>query len=145
MIRILVALVLLVSPAEAQDRLSLILGSRHLGGFGFDGRNPGLFLTWDRAGMEWSIGAYRNSYGRGSLAATVGLPVVRWNRGAASLFFGLAWYPKDGHRFRAHAGDIVPIGGLQVRRGAWFIQVMPSDGRPVRAILTTGLTFPLDQ
>ena len=143
MIRALLVLLLLAAPAHAQDRVSVLVGSAHIGGSGYDGRNPGLFISWDREGLEWSLGAFRNSYGRGSVAATVGLPVIRWSRGQATLFAGVAWYPKDGRRFRAHLGDVVPIGGLQLRHENWFVQIMPSDGRPVRAILSTGVTFPM--
>lgn len=143
MIRAFLVLLLLAAPAHAQDRMSVLVGSTHIGGSGYDGRNPGLFLSWDRAGLEWSLGAFRNSYGRGSVAATIGLPVARWARGQASLFAGVAWYPKDGRRFRANLGEVVPVGGVQIRQGSWFVQIMPSDGRPVRAILSTGLTFPI--
>ena len=137
----------LAAPAQAgPDRLSILLGSSHVGGAGFDGRNPGVFLTWeDRGpGLDLSVGTYRNSYGRGSLAATVALPVARWRDGEVSIFAGAALYPQDGRRFRAHLGDLVPIGGVQVRHGAAFLQIMPSDGGAVDAVIAMGLTFSLE-
>lgn len=64
-------------------------------------------------GLELSVGAYRNSYGRGSLAATVALPVARWRDGEVSIFAGAALYPQDGRQFRAHLGDLVPMAGCR--------------------------------
>lgn len=137
----------LALPAHADpDRLSLLLGSAHLGGDGFDGRNPGVFLTWeDRAlGLDYSIGAYRNSYGRASIAATAALPVAEWADGSLSLFAGVALYPRDGRRFRAHVGDVVPMGGVQIRHRNLFLQIMPSDGAAADAVIAGGITWEID-
>lgn len=126
------------------DRISVLIGSRHFGGAGFDDRTPGLFLTWEsRGGLDLSLGAYRNSYGRASIAATAGLPLARWDHGQISAFIGAAHYPGHGRNFRAHLGDVVPIGGLQLRHRNWFAQIMPSDGRPVRAVLSFGYSYSL--
>lgn len=147
--RILAALALVISfalPVHAgPDRLSILLGSHHAGGAGFDGRNPGLFLTWeDRGpGLDLSLGVYRNSYGRGSVAVTAALPMLRWRDGAASLFVGAALYPRDGRRQRVHLGDLIPVAGLQLRHRDLFVQLMPGDGRPVSAVIAVGVTFPL--
>lgn len=141
------AFLTIVSPADAgPDRVSLLLGSDHIGGSGFDGRNPGIFLTWeDRGpGLDLSVGVYRNSYGRGSLAATLALPVARWRDGSVSIFAGAALYPGHGRHFRMHAGDVVPIGGLQVQHRNAFLQIMPSDGGAVDAVIAMGLTFSLE-
>lgn len=142
---LLFALLVLSAPAQAgPDRVSILLGSAHPGSAGFDGRNPGIFLTWeDRGGLDLSLGAYRNSYGRASVAATASLPALRWREGGASLFLGAAHYPEDGRRFRFHAGDIVPLAGLQLRHGSLFAQIMPGDGRVADAVIAFGLTFPL--
>lgn len=143
----IIALLLLAAPAHADpDRLSLLLGSAHIGGDGFDGRNPGVFATWeDRAlGLDYSLGAYRNSYGRGSIAATAALPVIEWRDGAVALFAGAALYPSDGRRFRAHVGDLVPIGGVQIRHRHLFLQIMPSDGAAVDAVIAGGITWEID-
>lgn len=144
-IAVLFAAPLLAAPAFADpDRLSILLGSAHIGGAGFDGRNPGLALTWeDVDGLDLSVAAYRNSFGRGSIAATAALPVITWAEGEAAVFAGLALYPGDGRRFRVHAGDVVPIGGLQLRHRNLFLQLMPSDGRVVDAVVSMGLTFDL--
>lgn len=139
----------LALPAHADpDRISVLLGSSHLGArHPFEEVNPGVFLTWeDRAfGLDYSLGVYRNSFGRMSVAGTAALPV--WERGKtqAALFAGVALYPGDGWRFRAHAGDWVPIAGLQIRHGNAFAQIMPGDGRPVRAVVSFGLTFKLSK
>ena len=143
----IIAFLLLAAPAHAEpDRLSLLLGSAHIGGDGFDGRNPGLFATWeDRAlGLDYSIGAYRNSYGRGSIAVTAALPVIKLTDGAVSLFAGAALYPQDGRGFAVHVGDVVPIGGVQIRHHNLFLQIMPSDGAAVDAVIAGGITWEID-
>ena len=143
MIRIAVILAALATPAAADpDRLSILLGSAHPGADrAFEQVNPGVFLTWeDRAlGLDYSVGAYRNSFGRASIAATAALPVVEQGRFQLALFGGLALYPGNGDDFLYHAGDIVPIAGIQARLGHGFVQVMPGDGM---AVVAFGLTFP---
>jgi len=128
------------------DRASVLLASHHVNASQrFEEINPGLFLTWeDRAfGLDYSLGAYRNSYGRGSAAAFAALPVVRWREGEISFSLGAAYYPGNGRTFRLHAGDVVPMAGLQLRHRALFVQVLPSDGRHTAAVVAAGLTFPL--
>lgn len=140
---LLVWLALAVAAAAGPDRLSVLLGSHHVGGSGFDGRNPGLFLTWEERGpgFDLTLGAYRNSYGRGSVVATAALPVLRWREGALSLFAGAAWYPGNGRNFRVQVGDLVPIGGVQIRHRNVFVQILPSDGRHTRAVIAGGITY----
>lgn len=106
----------------AQDRVALLLGSHHVaaGRNDFEEVNPGLFLTWD----DWSVGAYRNSYGDISLALTHEWALTDH----VSVFAGVATY--DG---------LMPIAGLQVRAGPVFAQVIPSDGRATDAIITFGV------
>ena len=126
------------------DRVSILLGSAHPGAnVTYEQTNPGIFLTWeDRTlGLDYSVGAYRNSYGRASVAATAALPVIERGEFQAAVFGGLAFYPSNGDDFAVHAGDLVPIAGLQARLGHGFVQVMPGDGM---AVVTFGLTFPLD-
>lgn len=141
------ALALALMPAmacAAPDRISVLLGSNHIGAkIPFEQVNPGVFLTWERAHVDWTVGAYRNSFGKMSASLTAALPLARWHNGELSAFAGAALYPGDGYTFAVHAGDLVPIGGLQVRQGRVFMQVIPSDGRTVDAIVTFGLTFPL--
>jgi len=143
---ILAALIAFCAPAHADpDRLSILLGSAHVGGDGFDGRNPGIALTWEDVGdFDLSVAAYRNSYGRGSLAVTAALPVIRWADGEAALFLGAALYPEDGRRFRFHVGDVVPVGGVQLRHRNLFLQIMPGDGRAMDAVVAGGVTFSID-
>ena len=145
MIRIAALLAALATPVVADpDRVSVLLGSAHPGADRtFEQVNPGVFLTWeDRAlGLDYSVGAYRNSYGRASIAATAALPVIDRGQFQLALFGGLALYPGNGADFAVHAGDVVPIAGLQARLGHGFVQVMPGDGMAVAAF---GLTFPID-
>lgn len=145
MIRLAAVLLALATPAAAEpDRLSILLGSAHPGAtVKFEQVNPGVFLTWeDRAlGLDYSLGIYRNSFGRASIAATAALPVADRGRFQLALFGGLALYPGNGADFAVHTGDVVPIAGLQARLGRSFVQVMPGDGMAVAAF---GLTFPLN-
>lgn len=143
-ILMLMITLLLTTPASAQDRASVLLGALHPGGTGFESVTPGLILTWeDRGGLDLSLAAYRNSYGRGSIAAMAGLPLARWHNGALSLTAGIAWYPGDGRRFAVHAGDVVPLVGLQVRYRHLFALILPGDGRTHAATIAAGITFPI--
>lgn len=138
-------LVFLGQPVVAgPDRLSFLVGSQHIGAEPgvFQDFNPGLFVTWER-NVDWSLGAYWNSYGKVSIAGVVGFPLIRSAEGSVSLFAGLAWYPEDGRNYAIHAGDIVPLVGLQARYRNLFVQVVPSDGVHVDAIVSAGLTFSL--
>lgn len=135
---------LFASPATAQDRVSILLGSHHIGASGFNERNPGPFFTWeDRGGFDLSFGAYVNSYSRHSIAATAAFPLVPWAEGEVSAFVGAAYYPQDGRRMRVSVGDVIPLAGVQVRHGPFFAQLIPMDGQPVDALVSFGLTFSL--
>jgi len=131
--------------AAGPDRFSVLLGSKHVDGSGFNEINPGLFLTWEGRRLGYSVGAYLNSYDRGSLAATAHLPLLHWEGGEASAFAGLAWYPQDGQRFRTRiSGDIVGIGGLNLRHRHVFVQLLPMSDA-ARALVTFGLTWEIGQ
>lgn len=143
MIRYLATIMALAGAAEAEpDRISVLLGSQHPGAnVTFEQVNPGIFLTWeDRGslGLDYSLGLYRNSYGRVSVAGTAALPIIERGAFQAALFGGLAVYPGDGDQFAVHAGDVVPIAGVQARLGDGFVQIMPGDGM---AVVAFGLTF----
>ncbi len=142
MIRRIALLASLATPAAAEpDRVSILLGSAHPGtARSFEQVNPGVFLTWeDRAlGLDYSVGAYRNSFGRASIAATAALPMIDRGQFQLALFGGVAVYPGNGDDFAIHAGDVVPIAGIQARVGHGFVQVMPGDDM---AVVAFGLTF----
>lgn len=131
-------LALLASPALAEpDRVSILIGSHHVNAkIDFEQTNPGVFFTWEGDTLDFSVGAYRNSFGRPSVSATFGLPVVEWDRGDISLLGGLAYYPEDGRTFALHVGDVVPIVGLSLRHDPFAIQIMPSDGYTTDAIIS---------
>jgi hypothetical protein len=122
--RLLVILIfaLVAGPLVAQDRVAFLMGSHHVGAGEnqFEEVNPGLFLTWD----NWSVGAYRNSYGGLSLALTHEWALTDH----VAVFAGVATY--DG---------LMPIAGLQFTVGPVFVQVIPSDGRATDAIISFGL------
>jgi hypothetical protein len=147
MLRLLALLDLLsAAPAGAgPDRVSLLVGSKHIAASqAFEEVNPGIFLTWERRRLNWTVGGYRNSYGRTSVAATAALPL--WQAGDLRLeaFAGVAHYPVDGRNFRFHAGDLVPLGGLQLRWRNLFVQAIPLDGGVAAGVLSFGVTFGLD-
>ncbi|MDU8926708.1 hypothetical protein RXV86_04845 [Alisedimentitalea sp. MJ-SS2] len=128
------------------DRFSVLLGSHHINGTGFNEINPGLFATWERERWAYSIGGYLNSYEKGSLAATAHLPLFHWDRGAISAFGGLAWYPGDGRRFSTRlGGDVVGIGGVELRQGNVFMQFVPMSTNSVDGLVTFGLTWAAEQ
>ena len=131
------------APAAAgPDRFSVLLGSKHVGASGFNEINPGLFATWERGRIGYSLGAYLNSYDRGSIAAAAHLGLYEWQNGALSAFAGLAWYPGDAHRFRTRlGGDIVGIGGLEIRHGHVVMQFLPTDAGGASGLVTFGLTW----
>jgi hypothetical protein len=137
---------LLAAPASAgPDRVSLMFGSHHIAANQpFEEINPGVFLTWEGRRLDWTVGAFHNSYGRTSVAGTVALPL--WKTGELRLdaFAGIAHYPVDGRNFRFHAGDLVPLGGLQLRWRNLFVQAIPLDGGVAAGVLSFGVTFGLN-
>ena len=133
-------------PASAgPDRVAIHLGSHHAGAtFAFEEVNPGVFLSWDRPNdVTLSVGAFRNSYGRGSVAATAAKTIFRKKHTALAVFAGLAYYPGNGDDIRHAIGDIVPLAGLQLHYRRVFVNVMPGDGDTVDAIYSFGFTFPV--
>lgn len=143
---ILSALCTSPSLASGPDRVSVMLGSYHVSAsVPFDQSNPGVFLTWEdrMAGLDYTLGAYRNSFGRTSVAGIATLPVWERGRTHVGVFAGIAHYPEDGRTHRFHAGDFIPMAGLQIRHGNIFTQIIPSDGRAARAVVSIGMTFKL--
>ncbi|MFD1914106.1 hypothetical protein [Halodurantibacterium flavum] len=130
----------LAAPAEAApDHVSVLTGSWHVSATTeFTEFNPGVFLTWDQDPVHWSVGAYRNSYGRLSTAVLAGVPLLIEDAFEVHLVGGVALYPRDGRSFAVHAGDFVPLGGLQIRYGATLINIFPSDGTFADAVVSMG-------
>lgn len=140
---IIAALIAATSQASAgPDRLSLLIGSKHVGAErDFNEKNPGIFATWENRGaFDLSLGVYKNSFSHTSIAATAALPFYEKGEFQASVFGGLALYPGDGDEFMIHAGDVVPLGGLQVRYRNAFLQAMPAGDMTV---ISAGITVPL--
>lgn len=142
------ALLLIPPPAAAAgpDRLSITIGSYHTDtSYDWHEVNPGVFLTWENVGpLDLSLGAFRNSFGGAAVAAVAAFPLIDWQSGQLAVFGGLGWYPGHGDEFLAHAGDLVPMGGLQLRQGNVFVQLMPGKIEPPEAIIAVGLTFKLN-
>ncbi|NNE87487.1 MAG: hypothetical protein HKN27_05365 [Silicimonas sp.] len=146
MLRVLFCLMIAAGPVFAgPDRVAIHLGSHHAGATTeFEEMNPGLFLSWDRPhGVTVTVGAFRNSYGRGSVAATIAKTVFERNQTSAAVFTGLAHYPGNGSDIRHAVGDVVPLAGVQLRYRHVFMNIMPGDGDTVDAIFSFGVTLPL--
>jgi hypothetical protein len=146
MIRAAIAAAMIAAPAAAQDRLSVTIGSHHTDrSYDWSEVNPGVFATWENVGpLDLSLGAFRNSFGGPSVAAVAAFPLARWEDGQLAVFGGAAWYPGHGDEFLVHAGAFVPMGGLQVRHGPVFVQLMPGKIEPPEAIIAGGLTFKIN-
>lgn len=134
--------------AAGPDSMAVLLGSTHVGADGFEEVNPGIFLNWHNAAFggraDLGFGAFRNSYGRGSVAVTTAYPIVRTQDWGLDLFAAIAWYPGNGDQFAVAAGDVVPLAGLQARWRNVFVQAIPGGGQSVDATLTYGLVFSLE-
>lgn len=142
MTRAILILALVAAPATAQDSLTVLLGSHHVAAqVEFEERNPGIILTWDRDPLDWSVGVYRNSYGRTTVAGFASLPLIEGEFVSVSAVAGAAHYPEDGRTFLIHAGDWVPLVGLHVQSGPLSILLMPSDGQATDAVIAAGVTI----
>ncbi len=128
-------------PVQA-DRASVLLGSHHFGGGEFEEFNPGIFYTWERQNVGFSAGVFRNSYGRGSVAATAAVPLVKWDNGEFTLFAGAAYYRIEGRRLKSQiSSDVIGIGGLQVRQGHAFAQLIPMNDKGSNVLISFGFTW----
>ncbi len=131
------------SAVAGPDRVSLSLGSSHVNlGDGWEEVNPGAFLTWERDRVNYSVGAFRNSHGKGAIAAFVGYDVIQSGDFEAGLFIGAALYPGDGRYYDVHVGDLIPMGGIQVQYKNTFVQYMPTNADA--GVMTFGLTWELN-
>lgn len=138
----------LLGGAAAQagpDRFSVLLGSRHVSASGFNEVNPGLFATWEGKRFGYTLGAFVNSYERGAVSATLHKPFWSWEGGALGGFSGLAWYPEDGRRIDTHlGGDIIAIGGIQLRHERVFVQFLPMREGGAKGLVSFGLTWDVE-
>lgn len=131
-----------VAADMAPDRMSLLIGSNHIGGRGFNEDNKGLFATWEGNTFDLSAGVYHNSYHRVSVAGTVYARIFSDGEYDAGVFTGLAHYPETGRHEVTHVGgDFVLISGVQVRYKNMFTQVIPMDCEPVCAVVSFGITW----
>ena len=142
----ILATLLPVTAMAGPDRVSVLLGSEHFGATrDFQEFNPGVFLTWEQQTIDYTIGAFYNSYEGVSALAAVGYDFEIAPEFEIGAFLGLAHYPGEGDQFDVSVGDVVPIGGLQARYRNVFAQFIPADGASVDSLLTFGLTFELNQ
>ncbi len=131
------------AAAAPPDRISLHLGSHHIGAEReFEEVNPGIFFTWDRR-LSYTFGAFRNSYGDLSVAATVAYPLILEPHYRLDVFAGWANYPGEGRDFWISYGDVVPVAGLRFHYRNLFVQFLPADGDIVDGIVSFGVSLPL--
>jgi len=133
------ALLLPTAAMADPDRIFILAGSHHIGTeYDFQEVNPGMFLTWERQTFDFTFGGYVNSYGMGSVAASVAYPIARGEDWSIDVFAGLATY------FGTTNPDIVPMAGLQSRYGPVFAQYVPvPGGQYIDGLVSFGLTFPV--
>lgn len=140
-----VLLALAASPAfaEGPNRMSILTGSNHIGATqDFEEVNPGVFADWVRDdGVTWTFGAYRNSYGRVSVAAMAGWEVYARGPARIDLFAGVANYPRDGRKTRFATGDVLPLVGVRMAWRNLFMLAIPGDGEATDAILGFGFSY----
>lgn len=135
-----------VKAFAGPDRVSILGNSKHIG-FRYDKyneTNPGVFLTWDDAiapNVDFSVGAYQNSYARLSVMASASWLPIEVGPIQAGVFAGVAHYPVNGRDQPFHIGDWVPMAGVQVIAGNFFIQAMPASTNLKRSIIAAGITF----
>ena len=139
----LAATVLATPAAAGPDRVWISLGSAHISDRDFEQFNPGVFLTWEGERLGYTVGAFRNSYGEFSTAATIGVALMRQEDYELSLFAGAATYPGFADRFRYSSGDVVAIAGANFRYKNAYVQAFPGNGESVQLTLSFGLTFGL--
>lgn len=132
----------LTSPAAAQDRVSLLFGSKHLGSAHdrYVEKNLGVFVTWDQV----TVGIFENSYGNPS--PYVGMD---WDIGAFSdisfeAFAGGSYYPRYNRQQEWTGGRILPVVGVRAIYGNVFAQISAGDMDNFYAVAAVGLTFDLD-
>lgn len=131
---ILATIILFFMAAAAfagPDRVSILIGSRHYPSGNYEELNPGVFVGWyDNRGNDWTVGAYRNSYGDPSVALTRGWAInPSW-----SIVAGVAHYPDADRHFKYHAGNLIPVVGVRYQKGNVFVQAIPG-------VFAFGLTF----
>ena len=132
------------SAAAGPDKVSIMLGSAHINStVDYNEFNPGVFVTWDR-GRRYTIGAFKNSYSKTSVAAMVAWPLTGTSKWTLDATAGIAFYHDDAVKFPTHWGSFVPIAGLQFRTEHYFIQMFPGDGDVTDMIFSFGLSFPLN-
>lgn len=145
MISFALACLMPCSAMADPDRVSLLLGSEHLGATrSFNEFNPGVFLTWEGRTLDYSLGTFYNSYENVSALGSVGYNFEIAPNLDIGAFAGLAYYPGEDDQFDVSVGDVVPIVGLQTSYRQAFVQFIPADGDTLDGLLTFGLSFDLN-
>ncbi len=139
------------------DRVYIPLATHHVnldpadyGRTSWNEFNPGLVLTWENrlGSLDYSLGAFKNSYNRVSAIATVAKMWEVGEHAALGGFVGFADYGSDARYFDVTVGDsdVVVIPGFQMNYRNLFGQVIvsPQPGG-AGAIFSMGATFPLSR
>ncbi|MEJ6397054.1 hypothetical protein [Yoonia sp. 208BN28-4] len=132
----------LATEAGAQDRVSLLVGSDHIGAgdLPYNEINPGVFVTW----QDLTVGAFENSYSNPSLYAGTEWTLAKHDSLTIAAFAGASLYVTYDRDGDWSGGRIMPTGGLRATYGNAFIQVSPGDMRNFDALVSFGLTFGSD-
>lgn len=139
---------LTVDAHAGPDRVSILTQSEHIG-FRFDGfneKNLGVILTWENAlgrDLDVNLGAYKNSYARGSVMASVSWTPIDVGQCEFGAFAGVVNYPIEGRHQPVSIGgtDLIAMAGLQARCGNFFINAMPASPDMSRGIVAAGITM----
>jgi len=143
------------------DRVYLTFGSKHLNidptNFGlasWNETNPGVIFTWEdrgRLGLNYSLGAFQNSFADRSLFASTG---KTWAVGDTDLrlgfVVGLADYGQNARLIATQLGtsDWIVTGGAQIEYRNLFFQLQPAGrqlGGGYGAVLVAGVSFALGE
>lgn len=132
-----IAIALYAAPVSADilpDGYAVLLGSKHVNAsVDFEERNFGIFATYDGEFVDTRFGAYRNSFGEGSVALTFASDHLTASYGSfnVGLFSGGAYYPSgaEGSPIKLGDGNILPLIGLEFTHddAPLFVQLLPGD------------------
>lgn len=136
------------------DRVRMPMATEHVNSApasNLNETNPGLALTWEGRGIDFTAGVVKNSFGNTAPFLTVSRDWWSNDTCAVASFLGTAHYPELQGKTSYQYQGWIPIGGMHVECGSVFLQAMPGRGlvgsasgkSHADAILVFGVTFDL--